>query len=207
MKNDQSSQLAAIMQAILANEPADQPIPDGDIYVMQNHVHFYSAITPASVLRLTIELEKLVIESEQTAVSNRSSAQPVHLHIHSPGGQVHAGFIGYDKIISFRNRAPIYTYVEGMAASAATFLSIAGSKRFITPTSFMLIHEPSGMIAGQYTKITEEFSNLKKLVSHMEKIYLTHSNFEVEKLREFLKHDWFISAEECLEYGLVDEII
>ena len=200
----------AILESLLGgNRPDDDNelnVISNEIAVFQNHIYFYSALTNASVLRLVNEINKMTREHFGEAASKGKEVEPIHVHVQSDGGWASAGFTAYDYMMKFKEKIPIYTYIEGMAASAATFLTIAGTKRYITPSSTILIHEPRGWIAGSATQITEEYHNLQKIVNIMENIYIKHSKFTKEELKEFLKRDAYLTAEEALERGLVDEI-
>jgi ATP-dependent Clp protease protease subunit len=126
--------------------------------------------------------------------------------MNSPGGIASAGFVGYDLISELTNKLEIRSYVEGNCSSAATLLSIGASKRYITPSSTMLIHELSTFIGGKLSEITTEFENCKKVEAIIENIYLKHTKIKKEELEVLLRKDVLLTAEDCLEKGLVDEI-
>jgi ATP-dependent protease ClpP protease subunit len=132
--------------------------------------------------------------------------KPLYLHIFSPGGCVYSGLSLYDFVLEYRKKIPIYTVVEGMAASAATFVSIAGTKRFITPNSYMLIHQLSTFIGGNFEQVQDGFDNSKKSMEKIMQIYKIHTKINKKKIPGILKHDLNWDAQECLTNGLVDEI-
>ena len=179
----------------------------GVISVCPNaNVYFYAEIIPQTILKLNNILIQLMKENLAEGITKDREPDPIYLHINSPGGLCSAGFLGYDTIIEVKKRVNVITAIEGHAASAATLLSIAGSKRLITPSSDMLIHELSTWLGGRASEITEEYRNMMKIQTRLENIYLSHSKFEKEELQELLKKDRLLSAEEALEKGLVDEI-
>lgn len=133
--------------------------------------------------------------------------KPLKIFINSNGGDFFAAIPIIDAIRN--SKIPIHTYVEGIAASASSLISIVGHKRFITKNSFMLIHELRGGIQGTYSNITDEKENCDKIMSLIKNIYIEKSNnkLKINILENILKRDIILSATECLKYGLVDEII
>ena len=173
---------------------------------VDNKIYFYSEIYRDKVLQLNRKIREL----------NNSMAQrkgqlglnediPIYLYINSFGGSIFSGFSAMDSLIA--SRLPIITVVDGCCASAATFLSIVGTKRFITPHSYMLIHQVSSFHWGKYEEFKDEMDNLNKFMSLIKCIYRKYTQIPEDKLDEILKHDLWFSAEECLEYKLVDEIL
>jgi ATP-dependent protease ClpP protease subunit len=93
-----------------------------------------------------------------------------------------------------------------MAASAATFMSVVGSKRFITPHSYALIHQLSSEAWGQYNKIKEEVRNLDQFMEDIKRIYLKYTDIPSGNIDEILGKDLYFSPQRCLELGIVDYI-
>jgi ATP-dependent Clp protease protease subunit len=133
--------------------------------------------------------------------------KPLKIFINSNGGDVFAAIPLIDAIKN--SKIPIHTYVEGMAASAASLISMVGHKRYITKNSFMLIHELRTGVQGTYSDIMDEKENCDKLMQVIKKIYLerTAGKLESDVLEKILKRDIILTADECSNYGLVDEII
>lgn len=206
MSSQPQNNIAQLLQSLMGANNDPSPSSDGDIFIIKNHIYFYAYVSPQSILRLNVEMRKMMIENQQDAIADETNVRPIHIHINSPGGSAHAGFLGYDYIRNVGSQVPVYTHVEGIAASAATILSVAGNRRYITPSSYMLIHEPRTWMGGAASKITEEYENLQKVAKTIEDIYVRHCGFKIEDLKEFLKHDWILTADECIKYNLVDEI-
>ena len=101
----------------------------------------------------------------------------------------------------------VHTIVEGGAASAATFISLAGNHRVMSKNSYILIHQLSSGYYGKYNEIKDEVENLDELMNMIKRIYNERSNVPSNKLDEILKHDLWFSSKKCLKYGLVDEVI
>ena len=130
---------------------------------------------------------------------------PIHLYINSFGGSIFSGFSAMDALIA--SKLPVITIVDGVCASAATFLSVVGTKRYITTHSYMLIHQLSSFHWGKFEEFKDNMKNLEKFMTLIKGVYGKYTRMPEEKLEEILKHDIFLDAEECLEYNLVDEII
>ncbi len=130
---------------------------------------------------------------------------PIKLYITSNGGIIYQVFSAIDTIQGLK--VPVYTICKGFVASAATLLSIAGNKRFITENSFMLIHELRVGIWGKYSYIVDSLESSKLLMDHIKSYYIKKTTITSEELEEQLKKDVTWNAEKCLEKGFVDEII
>jgi ATP-dependent protease ClpP protease subunit len=97
--------------------------------------------------------------------------------------------------------------VDGFCASAATFLSVVGEKRFMSRHSYMLIHQLSTNFWGKYSEFEDEKQNLDLMMNTIKNVYSEYTKVPMKKLDEILKHDLLWDAKQCLEYGLIDEII
>ena len=106
-----------------------------------------------------------------------------------------------------RAKVPVHTYVDGFCASAATFLSVVGSRRFMSRNSYMLIHQLSTQFWGKYSEFEDEKKNLDLMMITIKNIYKKYTKVPLKELNTILKHDLLWDAEMCLEYGLIDEII
>ena len=101
----------------------------------------------------------------------------------------------------------VVTIVEGSAASAATLMSIVGTRRCISKHSYMLIHQVSSACWGTWENFKDNQVNLDNLMKVIKQLYKEHSKVPMKEIDEILKHDIWWDAETCLKYGLVDEII
>ena len=130
---------------------------------------------------------------------------PIHLHIQSQGGSLYHTLYIMDLIENMKT--PVYTYVDGFAASAATLISVVGKKRYMTKNSLMLIHQLSGADSGKFYELQDQMSNMQILMNTINKIYLNKTKIDQETLLKLLQKDLWLDAKTCLAYGLVDEII
>jgi ATP-dependent Clp endopeptidase proteolytic subunit ClpP len=175
------------------------------VEVVENRIYFYSRIETEKILQLNRNILSMGINLQREAtIQNREPAN-IYLHIQSYGGSIFAGMAGMDEII--KSIVPVYTMVDGCCASAASFLSVCGKKRFINRHAYMLIHQLSSFMWGKYEDFKDEIQNLDKIMVMIKQVYKEYTKIPMSKLDEILKHDLWFEADECLEYGLVDEII
>ncbi len=103
-----------------------------------------------------------------------------------------------------RSPVPIYTYVEGVCASAATLISVAGHRRFMSRSSVFMIHQLSSWFGGKYEEFNDEKLNLDLTMNRIRQIYLDATKMAKPRLSRLLKRDLFLEVEKCAEYGFVD---
>lgn len=175
------------------------------IEVVENRIYFYSDINTDKILQLNRNLRNKGIDLQREAMVQEREPANMFLHIQSYGGSIFAGMAGMDEII--KSIVPVHTMIDGCCASAATFLSVCGKKRFINRHAYMLIHQLSSFMWGKYEEFKDEIQNLDKIMVMIKKVYGEYTKIPTKKLEEILKHDLWFDANECKEYGLVDEIV
>jgi len=160
------------------------------VEVVENRIYFYSRIETEKILQLNRNILSMGINLQREAtIQNREPAN-IHLHIQSYGGSVFAGMAGMDEII--KSVVPVHTMIDGCCASAATFLSVCGKRRFINRHAYMLIHQLSSFMWGKYEDFKDEMQNLDKIMGMIKKVYGEYTKIPMSKLEEILKHDlWF----------------
>lgn len=131
----------------------------------------------------------------------------INLYINSPGGSVTAGLGVYDTMQYVK--PPITTICLGQAASMGAFLLTAGTKgkRFALPNARVMIHQPMGGFSGQATEIDIHAREILKIRERLNEIMAKHCNQPLDRIASDTERDYFMSAEEAKEYGLVDEVI
>ena len=131
----------------------------------------------------------------------------VHVYINSPGGSVSDGMAIYDTLNFMQ--CNIVTYCIGMTASMSTVLLAAGTpgKRYALPNSRVMIHQPSGGAGGQTSDISIAAKEILRWRSTINDILAKHSGKKVEQIEKDSDRDYYMTAEEAKEYGLVDEVI
>ena len=127
-----------------------------DINRMGNKIYFYEDIYKETVLPLIKEIQTLTYEL-QLQGSKYGFEPHIDLHIYSPGGDAFMGLSIYDFIK--KNPVPIHTYIDGNIASAATFMFLAGQKRFMSPNATVLIHQVSTTFWGKFEDLKDEVKN------------------------------------------------
>ncbi|MGI6036586.1 MAG: ATP-dependent Clp endopeptidase proteolytic subunit ClpP [Limnochordia bacterium] len=131
----------------------------------------------------------------------------IHLYINSPGGVVYSGLAIYDTMQYIR--PPVSTICIGMAASMAALLLTAGAegKRFALPFSRIMIHQPMGGVRGQATEIEIEAREILRLKRIGHEILVKHTGQELARVEQDTERNYYMSAEEAKEYGLIDGIL
>jgi len=131
----------------------------------------------------------------------------IHLYINSPGGSVTAGMSIYDTMQFIKPN--VSTMCIGQACSMGAFLLNAGAegKRFALPNSRVMIHQPSGGAQGQATDIQIQAQNIQETKDRLNRIMAKHSGQSVEQVALDTERDNFMSAEEALKYGLIDQVL
>jgi ATP-dependent Clp protease protease subunit len=148
----------------------------------------------------TIIAQLLFLESEDPD-------KDVNLYINSPGGVVTSGLAIYDTIQFMK--APVSTICVGQAASMGAVLLAAGAKgkRFALPNARIMIHQPSGGTQGQATDIEIQAKEILKIRERLNHILASHTGQTFEKISDDVERDYFMSAEECKTYGLIDDVL
>ena len=131
----------------------------------------------------------------------------ITLYINSPGGSVTAGMAIYDTMNYIKS--DVSTICIGMAASMGAFLLSGGAKgkRFSLPNSQIMIHQPSGGAQGQATEIKIVAENILKTKRKLNEILAANTGKPLEVIERDTERDYYMSAEEAREYGLIDQII
>jgi len=131
----------------------------------------------------------------------------INLYINSPGGVVSGGMAIYDTM-NFLS-CDVVTYCIGQAASMATVLLAAGTKgkRFALPNSRVMIHQPTGGASGQTSDISIQAREILRWRKTLNEILARHSGKSPEQIEKDSDRDYYMSAREALEYGLVDQVI
>jgi ATP-dependent Clp protease, protease subunit len=148
-----------------------------------------------------------VIMAQLIFLEYEDPEKDISLYINSPGGLVSAGLAIYDTIQFVK--PSVTTICMGQAASMGAVLLCAGTKgkRFALPNSRIMIHQPIGGIGGQASDIQIHAKEILKIKDRLNKILSTHTGQPVEKIVKDSDRNFFMSAEEALEYGIIDEII
>jgi len=131
----------------------------------------------------------------------------INVYINSPGGSVTAGLAIYDTIQFVK--PDVSTYCVGQATSMGALLLCAGTKgkRYALPNSRIMIHQPWGGIQGAAEDISRHAKEILRLRDRINEIFSLHTNQPLEKIQKDTDRDYFMSAQEAKEYGLIDEVV
>ncbi|PDO11032.1 MAG: ATP-dependent Clp endopeptidase, proteolytic subunit ClpP [Candidatus Reconcilbacillus cellulovorans] len=152
------------------------------------------------------EVANLVI-AQMLFLAAQDPEKDINLYINSPGGSVTAGLAIYDTMQFIK--PDVSTICIGMAASMGSLLLAAGAKgkRYCLPNSEIMIHQPLGGVRGQATDIKIHADWIIRTREKLNRIYVKHTGQPYEKIERDTDRDFFMTAEEAVEYGLVDKII
>lgn len=172
-----------------------------DIYsrLLKDRIVFLGSAVDDNVANLVIA-QLLHLEAE-------NPKKDIYMYINSPGGSVTSGLAIYDTIQYIK--PDVSTICIGQASSMGALLLAAGSKekRFSLPNSRILIHQPLGGVRGQATDIEIHTKEIMKLKRKLNEILHKHTNQPLEKILKDTDRNFFMTAEEAREYGLIDEVI
>jgi ATP-dependent Clp protease protease subunit len=150
-----------------------------------------------------------LVVAQMLFLESENPDKDISLFINSPGGVITAGMSIYDTMQFIR--PDVATYVMGQACSMGSFLAQAGAKgkRFMLPNARHMIHQPSGGARGMQSDIEIQYKEITKMKEMLTELYVKH-NTKGKTYAEFerdMDRDTFMSAQEALDYGLVDQII
>lgn len=146
-----------------------------------------------------------LIVSQLLFLEHENNEAPISFYINSPGGSVTAGLSIYDtmKFIT----CPVHTICMGQAASMGAFLLSSGDERSSLPNSRIMIHQPLGGARGQATDILIHTNEILRLKDMLNQTLATNTGQPLEKIIADTERDNFMSAQQAMEYGLIDKVI
>lgn len=150
-----------------------------------------------------------LIVAQLLFLESENPDKDINIYINSPGGSVTAGMAIYDTMQFIK--PDITTIVMGQACSMGSLLAQAGSpnKRFMLPNARHMIHQPSGGARGQATDMEIQVREILEMKKNLTNIYVKHNSKgkTYEELAKDMERDYFMSASQALEYGLVDKVL
>jgi ATP-dependent Clp protease protease subunit len=148
-----------------------------------------------------------LIVAQLLFLEGENPEKDIYLYINSPGGVVTAGFAIYDTMNYIR--PDVVTICMGQAASMGAFLLSSGAKgkRFALPHSRIMIHQPLGGIQGQATDIEIHAKEILRIKKELNRILAENTGQSLRKIEKDTERDFFMSAQEAKEYGLIDEVM
>ncbi|MFA5372709.1 MAG: ATP-dependent Clp endopeptidase proteolytic subunit ClpP [Candidatus Omnitrophota bacterium] len=152
------------------------------------------------------DMEANLVIAQMLFLQQEDPAKDIHIYINSPGGSVTAGLAIYDTMQFVK--CDVATYCVGQAASMGAILLAAGTKgkRSSLPNSRVMIHQPWGGVQGAAEDISRQATEILKMRDKINEILVHHTGQSLEKIQKDTDRDYFMSAPEAKEYGLVDEV-
>ena len=186
------------------------------IYSLNNHLYYYRDIDQEGAALFCKTITEMYFNLVASMTATGLTEPVIEIHINSEGGEAASAFAMASKIEEIKKGIKIgpiqvpmkvITHIEGESCSGGTIMSVTGNYRTISEYSYMLIHYASSGFIGKTDDMKEHIKNIDLLNGIMKKIYKKYSKIPEDKLDEIMKQDVYLSPEECLAYGLVDEII
>ena len=148
-----------------------------------------------------------LIIAQMLFLQNEEPDKEISVYINSPGGSVTAGLAIYDTMQFVK--PPVATYCVGQAASMGALLLCAGAKgkRFALPAARIMIHQPWGGVQGAASDISIQAREILLLREKINELLVKHTGQPLEKIQKDTDRDYFMSAEEAKEYGIIDAVI
>ena len=175
------------------------------IRAVENKLFFYGEINEQSCLelnRVLYELDGKLQGMKGVLVDDYNPI--IHLHLNTPGGEIYAAFSTVDTILNLKST--VYTYADGLVASAGTLISSVGKRRYVGRHAHMLIHQLSSELYGTFAELQAGMDSTVTLMRILKDFYKKHTKVPMKRLDELMSKDIYLTADECLAYGIVDEI-
>ncbi len=170
----------------------------------------YSRLLKDRIIMLSGEINDAVASSIVAQLLFLEAQDPdkdIYFYINSPGGVITSGFSIYDTMNYIKPE--IVTICIGQAASMGAFLLACGSegKRYALPSSRIMIHQPLGGAQGQATDIAIQAKEILRMKSYLNEILAEKTGKKVKQIEKDTERDYFMSAQEAVEYGLIDQVL
>ena len=207
-----SMHVEQVMQQSMASQPRANYISSSILEERQLNVtqmDVFSRLMMDRIIFLGTEINDYTANVIQAQLLYLNSSEPdrdIHLYLNTPGGSVYAGLGIYDTMQFISSK--VSTMCTGMAASMGAVLLVAGEKgmRSALPHSRVMIHQPMGGIQGQASDIEITAKEILKLKDELYQIIADHSGQAMKKIRQDADRDYWMTAAEALEYGMIDKV-
>jgi ATP-dependent Clp protease, protease subunit len=170
----------------------------------------YSRLLKDRIIMLSDQVNDVtasLVVAQLLFLESEDPDKDIYLYINSPGGSITSGMAIYDTMQYIK--PDVSTICIGMAASMGAFLLAAGAKgkRFALPNSEIMIHQPLGGFQGQATDIDIHAKRILRMKDTLNEILSERTGQTLDKIKHDVERDYFMSAEEAKEYGLIDKVI
>ena len=188
-------------------QPSYQIIGAGStaMRVVENKIFFYDDVTNESILELNKVLIEMDIKLQNTRNILGDCFDPtIHLRVKTDGGDLHAVLSTVDIMNNLKSK--VFTYIDGSVASAGSMITLTGDRRYMGKHAIFLIHQLSSGMYGKYTELEDSMENCANMMKFLKAFYKENTKIPMKKLDELLKRDLYLSTDECLLYGIIDEV-
>ncbi|HCW05363.1 MAG TPA: ATP-dependent Clp endopeptidase proteolytic subunit ClpP [Clostridium sp.] len=170
----------------------------------------YSRLLKDRIIMLSDEVNDVtasLVVAQLLFLESEDPDKDIYLYINSPGGSITSGMAIYDTMQYIKS--DVSTICIGMAASMGAFLLAAGAKgkRFALPNSEIMIHQPLGGFRGQATDIDIHAKRILRMKDTLNEILSEKTGQPLEKIKQDVERDYFMTAKEAMEYGLIDRVL
>lgn len=168
----------------------------------------YSRLLEDRIILIFGEINDLTSQSviaQLLYLESVDNTKPIYIYINSPGGSVTSGFAIYD-VMKFI-KSSVHTIGMGLCASLGAFLLACGDKRYALKNTKIMIHQPLGKTEGQASDMMIVANEIIKTKKRLNEILASTTKQKIEKIEKDTERDYYMSASDALEYGIIDEII
>lgn len=178
------------------------------VETIDNHIYFYADIDSdrgLALMRTLRELDHRLRAEQLSRYLGDAPVTPIWLHLYSFGGDLFTGFSLADQLMMIKS--PVYAVIEGICASAATLLALSCTRRYILPSSVMLVHQLSSFAYGTHEQFKDEMLLQKLLMEKLVSFYGERTRLTGDEIQKMLTRDFWMDAETCVKLGFADEIL
>lgn len=135
----------------------------------------------------------------------QANGKPLNIHINSYGGEVFEGFAIYNNLKSYTGRKVVY--IDGIAASIASVIAMAGDEIYMNKASMLMIHNASGVAVGNAEEMKKVVNALEQINEVIRDVYKNRSNLDDEQLKQFMDNETYFTPQEAVQYGFADAMV
>ena len=171
------------------------------VKVIGNEILFYADVDRENALDFVEKFKKLEIDLLKKKAELYGYEPLIRVHIMSEGGDIFAGMTMMNTLES--SRVKVVTIAQGSCCSAATFMLLGGSRRLMGKNAYVLIHQISTELWGNFQELKHELKSTDKFMRMLKKMYLEKTSIPEKMLKKLMKKDIYLSPKDCLKYGIV----
>jgi ATP-dependent protease ClpP protease subunit len=171
------------------------------VKVIGNEILFYADVDRENALDFVEKFKKLEIDLLKKKAELFGYEPIIRVHIMSDGGDIFSGMTLMNTLES--SRVKVITIAQGSCCSAATFMLLGGSERKMGRNAYVLIHQISTEMWGNFQELKHELKSTDKFMKMLKKMYLEKTNIPEKMLKKLMKKDIYLNPRDCLKYGIV----